>query len=141
MSDGIREDEWIKVIERLPNINEEVEVYNVHNTIQKAKLMKAGFNYCWVPTVWYVEMWRHIQEKKPDFSKLNRGDLLLVHYPVEDLDEGRAISGHLVAQDKDILWLSSCYSNYVTYSGHANRKINIKKIIRINIENQTFEEI
>ena len=120
--------EWIRVEDRLPGID----------TIVELKFNEYGREYQYssklssLVTLSHMTHWRPIPEKRPDFSRLRKGDIVVIEYSThkKDVDGLYPIKIHSM---NDIVIYSETSGNYL-FEG-------IKKITRINLENETFEEI
>lgn len=137
--------EWIRCDERLPKVNEKIFVGNKQEGCEVteygqnflsshyfASLHRNG--YIWLYPMNGITHWRPIPEKRPDFSKLNNGDLIVVE---------NNICGYVISISKDLDTVTIGYiksNDYMKHSFHCEYFEN-KKITRINIEEQTFEEI
>jgi len=138
----MKENEWVSINDRLPRIGEEVSI--VHKIINPESIGAFDIykNYLMAyddsTYQWHhnflkgiVTYWRPIQEKRPDFSKLREGDLLRVFW---DSNKSFGKFDEIDSFDFMIIDQSSCCKLHI--------KINdIKKITRINLEEQKFEEI
>lgn len=175
---------WISIIDKLPKIDQEVEV-RYHNKITNDYVIeksifsnncKNNYYFAWVG-ISNIEDWRPIQEKRhdystsdftevkcikcnenygivygyltnqvkgfldslcvecrikrPDFGKLNRGDIVIIQYR------------HGTSSDDfyPITFESMNDNSIFTRNSGNHVKKHIKKITRINIEEKTFEEI
>jgi len=134
----MKENEWVSINDRLPRIGEEVSI--VHKIINPESIGAFDIykNYLMAyddsTYQWHhnflkgiVTYWRPIQEKRPDFSKLNSGDLIQF-----ELDNGEKVLGLLEKFKGSELILETSYGYGLD---------SIKKITRINLEEQKFEEI
>lgn len=129
----MKENEWINVEDRLPGINTVVEL--------KAKtLEKDGFDFQYsaalseLKTIHHIKCWRHIQEKRPNFSKLRKDDFIQIE---RECKKWKMFGGFVYGFDSNGNLLIG------TAKGSWSRSTSleyIKKITRINLEEQTFEE-
>ena len=145
-------DEWISIQDRLPKLGERIEVETEKPlSIMCATLKKFSFcqkyepdhryhrhddSYVFYDRKWeiinHVTQWRPLQEKRPDFSKLKKDDILLIKYS----------ECENTPDDIYPVRFSSMNDNCIfTYHSGNHVKDHIKKITRINLEKQTFEEI
>ena len=147
-------DNWISIEDNLPKIGHIIEI----KTEKPLSIMNATFtiiNWCSENSNYHVNHkhtdvfvfkgligdyinnvthWRPIQEKRPDFGKLKNGDLVII----ENVD-GFKQAGFFVKifySDQFQMSYKSDQSNYFYVKFEK-----CKKITRINIEKQTFEEI
>ena|ERR1700720_2753441 len=140
---------WISIHERLPEILKKAMVKTERPYSILSGYLKVKTDNCCSERVYFefedingnimnkITHWRYIEERKPDFSKLNEGDFIHIEY----------------YKFKDIIFKEFGYlykivpdnALYITsLEGSLGLQIileNIKKITRIDIEKQTFEEI
>jgi hypothetical protein len=139
MKERMKENGWISVCESLPKTDSVVDIMVVGTSeeftanFKNEKLCGADVflfrkNY----RVYDVVRWRYPIEKRPDFSKLMDGDFIIIEYPIRnDGNDG-----------KYFVRFSSSNENVIFTKSSGNYLIEgIKKITRINIEKQIFEEI
>ncbi len=141
----MNENEWISVEDSLPGAQKIVELKFKNAHIYEGKISfdnaghiafkdERGIEY-------YFENlthWREIPEKRPDFSKLNEGDLINIEevggenicaYFIKICSNSHKEFIDLTIRKKsDSTWTTICVEF-------------IKKITRINIAEKTFEEI
>jgi predicted mannosyl-3-phosphoglycerate phosphatase (HAD superfamily) len=137
----MNENEWISVDKALPEIGKDVLIITSSSkeyceaTLKQEKFFgtnvflfrNGGFVYA--PT-----HWRPIPEKRPDFSRLKIGDAILINLP-----DTKICFLHEI--DEENILTCSYLEDYKSYSTFWHPKKRIKKITRINIQEQTFEEI
>lgn len=133
------DESWIKFADQMPKLKQEIEVKFEDESTYKAKLEYDSYpdrffiqSEQGIANVKRCKYWRPIKEKRPDFSKLKKDDILLLKYrgcenTPDDIYPVRFSS----MNDKGIF----------TYNSGNHVKDLIKKITRINLEEQTFEEI
>jgi len=139
-------DDWIKLEDAIPKLNQEVEVKFYDGDIEKAKLI-TDYNYFCTKSYLCLENpdkgivnlrkvigWRPIPEKRPDFRKLKEGDFIVFIFE----ETGTEGCGYYDNYDSKIFHVSRLKNGY---SKDAFEKSMIKKIIRINMEEHKFEEI
>ena|ERR1700689_1325080 len=145
--------DWIKFEDKMPPINKTVEVKEegVFSTRTiKSRLLRENGNFCFYlindkdnfekAKITHPMYWRYIIEKRPDFSKLKKGDLINIVW--ESAYELFEESGYFIKIDE----LDSCIILMTGPDGygekfHSDYIYNIKKITRINLKEKTFEEI
>lgn len=139
---------WISVFDRLPKIGEEVEMVYCIKDPKKITPNDIYINHIWADDYstyqWHLYKekgkiathWRPLKEKRPDFGKLREGDI--IYFCVEEI----IICGMITFINEELLEISPIIKGY-HYGGNVyDYMLNkIKKITRINIEKQTFEEI
>jgi hypothetical protein len=134
-------DGWISVDDALPKIRKKVETaklidgvisqicencLDIHTHCCSNYIL---FCYKWIIPYYNPTHWREIREKRPDFSKLNSKDLIIIN----DICAGYF---NLIGDEE--ITISMYAVEAITHTIPIN---NIKKITRINLEEQTFEEI
>src|SRR5688500_5705106 len=137
----MKDNEWVSVQESLPGIGKKVKVKNNLGVIVKAYIRiniegeyefvnEDGFVFYAVS----VKEWQYIPEKRPDFSKLRNADFIFLEFK-----SGRKSSAFFdcIAQEEYMI-LRVSTSSIATMEESLKE---IKKITRINLEEQTFEEI
>ncbi len=147
-------DEWISIQDRLPKLGERIDVETEKPlSIMCATLKKFSFcqkhepdhryhghddSYVFYDRKWeiinHVTRWRPLQEKRPDFSKLNYGDLVAILY-----HEREDLYVCFFKKLTEEFFIAACHESTGKTIDFPIR--NIKKITRINLEKQTFEEI
>lgn len=141
--------DWIKLKDKMPNLNQEIEVKSYDGITEKTILTIApygdgdtlffkssSFEYELTITVSEIEYWRPILEKKPDFSKLKENDLILFTYSGLKEEENVGFFHSMREDIKIAREKSSDCPTLISYDPSA-----IKKIIRINPETGKVEEI
>lgn len=137
----MKENEWISVEENLPPVNKTIEVKDegiFSCRIIKAKLLNneiGNFSfYSFNEKIIHPIYWRHLPEKRPDFSKLKRDDLVVIEYKNSNrIGFVGSIYERQILINSDSLF-EDCASSVLD-------KDKIKKITRINLGKKTFEEI
>ena len=135
----MKENEWISIFDSLPNIGEEVEEMSVTDCVKssprKVKLKVLSDYIVWDTGYGYssgTTHWRPIKEKRPDFSKLRDGDIIVLEYITHKKDVNRIYPIKVHSMNERVIF-SETSGNFL-FTG-------IKKITRINLEEQKFEEI
>lgn len=133
---------WISVKNKLPEINKTVEVIEEDAfscRIVKARLMNneiGNFSfYNFHEKINHPLKWRPNPEKRPDFSKIKQGDLILV----DPKNTPVLVVGYLNNIYDKFLYLNM--TSILSSKNYEILKEEIKKITRINLESKTFEEI
>ncbi len=144
-------DEWISIEKNMPPINKKVEVLTYGDYKHEACLIYISDGFCLskfefkvgsASRATNITHWRHIQEKRPNFSKLREGDLIeiLIKDKYISAREPEVFLYHFSEINIDnIILFPVSYSHYKEYFNFP--VCRIKKITRISIEKQTFEEI
>lgn len=136
--------EWISVKESMPGLEKKVEIKFIDNEKENATLKEhiggIGFfddsHYSLLPfRLKQITHWRPIPEKRPDFSKLRNGDLIVIEYSERRESYTFFVSGF------DKSHLNGMLGDHLSGGEYNFYVEDIKKITRINIENHTFEEI
>lgn len=142
----MKENEWISTRDAMPGIGCVVKIMyqgdeltsEFYYSNSKNKLVFYYNDHVHIDPE-NVSQWKKIPEKRPDFSKLKEGDLVILSTKKSD----SFIVGYIVEKtiDYDSFAINPC--NKVHYSGscYTFRNNAITKITRINLEKQTFEEI
>lgn len=141
---------WISVHNSMPALNRLVEIKDMDDgqkfaefKVSRFKLSREDFNILYflvdedtLTDFSRVTHWRYPVEKKPDFGKLNNGDIVILKLTN---DKYSTKIGYVYS----ISEMGICITNYKNIgNGNITHFFeNIKKITRINLEKQTFEEI
>jgi hypothetical protein len=145
----MKESEWIDPREKLPKIDQFVEVsFSVRGKLFEVQRVKFSINQngfigfigemglmCNIDS---ILGWRPISEKRPDFSRLRNGDLLMIYSKNEAHKSGFLFDIRKDGRHEELLMTH--YQECRSYGWFKNTD-EIKKITRINLEHKTFEEI
>jgi hypothetical protein len=115
-------DEWIKITDSMPPIDKEISL----------KIESFAHD---------VVYWRYLTEKRPDFGKLNIGDKLIIEIMPNDSKGSKVIEYFGYFQGISEANMFEISINTYSFIGDCISVSRVKKITRINIEKQTFEEI
>lgn len=148
---------WIKFEDEMPPLGKKIQVKTLGNLLIKAKFLQSlsspdmfvltpqegkilGFNFNLDSN---PSHWRPIPDKKPDFQKLTPLDLLEVEYKYEEYEKYHKVCGYFTKINYSQNYMRLDRAGSDSYCSRYVRLYldSIKKITRINIENQTFEEI
>lgn len=154
-------DNWISIEDNLPKIGHIIEI----KTEKPLSIMNATFtiiNWCSENSNYHVNHkhtdvfvfkgligdyinnvthWRPIQEKRPDFGKLNIGDKLIIEIMPNDSKGSKVIEYFGYFQGISEANMFEISINTYSFIGDCISVSRVKKITRINIDKQTFEEI
>jgi len=89
----------------------------------------------------YFKVKDEIPEKRPDFGKLNIGDKLIIEIMPNDSKGSKVIEYFGYFQGISEANMFEISINTYSFIGDCISVSRVKKITRINIEKQTFEEI
>jgi len=129
-------EKWIKFEDEMPKLNQEIEIKFKRGKIEKSRV-EAVFLYIedTYENIKTLQGWRPIKrEKRPDFGKLNIGDLIVINY-----NNGDKVTGFYKKIDDRFIELKPFMND--TERNFISVHTGIKKITRINTEDKTFEEI
>lgn len=140
----MKENEWVSVLDELPKIGKDILIKSLTrwNGEYTAQLNKESFCGTEVlifrngPWAYMPTHWKYPVEKRPDFSKLRKGDLVILEL---DYDRDSKV-GYVMYLGHDAL-STTRYKFMEGCSAIENAYFEIKKITRINLEEKTFEEI
>lgn len=140
-------DEWISIEDSMPPINKNVEVLTTGNHKHEACLIYICDGFCLSKFEFKsgsssrainVTHWRPLPENKPDFGKLKEGDPLIVQFSYGLT----TLLTFIKIDNAEYPFLGYFYSPSAHEVISARSPLDeIKKITRINLEKQTFEEI
>jgi hypothetical protein len=138
----MKENEWISIKEQLPPPEKKClvgsENYGVMSELGEDVLCSL-YNYRsqthyfeWGVNRIGITHWKKLKEKRPDFSKLKEGDLIVIipkHH-------NKYFAGYIISLDDDSVQITIGNKDYQGF-----HESFIKKITRINLEEKTFEDI
>lgn len=152
------DEKWVSVKDEMPGIGKKVQV-----TFSSGRYEELNFKIDDVGglgffdqngTIYFsykISHWRYPIDKRPDFSKCNDGDFVYIItnenksyygiiYKASQLFEHSVDNAHTVSE---VLLLGTEHIKNEAHLYAQNRlfRENIKKITRINLEKNTFEEI
>jgi hypothetical protein len=131
---------WISVNDSLPQFSKTIEILFKDKYTAEASLAMVKDNISFLGKYGSVYLpfntpnithWRPLKERKPDFSKLNKGDIIIVEYNIGEKNAG------IFEYEK-----MSTFGRIIYFkNGSQAIDCKIKKITRINLETKEFEEI
>jgi hypothetical protein len=134
-------EEWIKFEDEMPKLNQRVRLKFKNGSTYEAKLIISEDSLNFLVFMGNVNVkqivgWQHIKVKGPDFNKLKDKDF--ISFIINDGTVNVEGTGYYHDYDDDVMHV---YRLKNGYSPNSFKKANIKKIIRIDLEENTFEEI
>jgi len=152
----MKENEWVSIKDAMPAMKRSIDVrfrfgvddYECRSGIFDYSSHISGF--CFVDpkdkiifNQGYITHWRYSVKKRPDFSKLKKGDAIIVDYCVHTESKmiGFFCGIHKESNGDSLICVSTDLSN--RSSGDVDKCFleYVKKITRINLDTQKFEEI
>ncbi len=135
----MKENEWVKIEDSLPKIGVNVQLKFTDMTESTGTLeyfkYKNGLSFgCW--NLSSITHWRYPTEKPLDFSKLKRGDLIII----ENVDKSNDVCAYFKELIDSKIFVDPYRELDSDHSFHRYKQTT-KKITRINLEEQKFEEI
>ena len=148
----MKETEWVKFGDELPKLGKTIEVLKdngelIGNIQGKICYNGSGIDFKSLDfiresiNIHRLSGWRYQSEKRPDFSKLQDGDLLVIEEENIRVGYFRKIEIEEEDDNDKSLYIDLSQCKDVDDGGAFIPLYKIKKITRINLEEKTFEEI
>lgn len=142
------DDGWIDFEDKMPNLNEEIEIRYYNDIKHDYEICKSNLRYRISSNSFYfdncgvkkIEDWRPFRKKRPDFGKLKEGYLIVYEWENKPKNSIGKTAGFF---DKIYGGAIQTYSDILSDEGSldiVNMDL-ITKITRINLEEKKFEEI